>query len=75
MTFQRAPIRINAVEPLHDYVLRICFSDGSSGDVELEPELRGAKVEPLRDREQFRKVALEPELRTVVCAERRRSRS
>jgi hypothetical protein len=59
-------VRINSVQPLRDYTLRIGFSDGSSRDVDLEPELWGPMFEPLRDPEEFRKVAVDPELGTIV---------
>jgi hypothetical protein len=59
-------VRIRAVELLHDYTLRLAFSDGSSRDVDLEPELWGPMFEPLRDPEEFRKVTVDPELGTVV---------
>jgi hypothetical protein len=58
--------RITAVEPLHGYTLRIGFSDGSSRDVDLEPELWGPMFEPLRDPDEFRKVTVDPELGTIV---------
>jgi hypothetical protein len=58
--------RIIDVEPLHGYTLRLGFSDGSTRDVDLEGELWGPMFEPLRDPEQFRKVAVDPELGTVI---------
>jgi hypothetical protein len=66
MTTQATRVRISVVEPLHDYVLRLGFTDGSSRDVDLEPELWGRVFEPLRDPELFRKVAVDPELGTIV---------
>jgi hypothetical protein len=59
-------VRITAVEPLRDYRLRIRFNDGSVRDVDLEPELWGPVFEPLRDPELFRRVAVDPELGTIV---------
>jgi hypothetical protein len=59
-------VRIRSVQPLHDYTLRIGFSDGSSRDVDLEQELWGPMFEPLREPEEFRKVAVDPELGTIV---------
>jgi hypothetical protein len=59
-------VRITDVEPLHRYALRIGFSDGSSRDVDLEGDLWGPMFEPLRDVEEFRKVAVDPELGTIV---------
>lgn len=59
-------VRIKDVQPLHDYTLRIRFSDGSSRDIDLEPELWGPMFEPLRDPYEFRKVAVDDELGTIV---------
>jgi hypothetical protein len=58
--------RIIDVEPLHGYTLRLGFSDGSTREVDLEGELWGPMFEPLRDPEEFRKVAVDPELGTVI---------
>lgn len=30
-------VRISSVEPLHDFVVRLTFTDGTAGDVDLEP--------------------------------------
>jgi len=59
-------VRIRDVEPLHGYILRLDFSDGSSREVDLEPELWGPMFEPLRDPDEFRKVTVDPELGTIV---------
>ena len=66
MTTQATRIRIETVEPLDRYVLRLGFSDGSSRDVDLEPELWGPVFEPLRDPDAFRQVAVDEELGTIV---------
>jgi hypothetical protein len=66
MSTQTTRVRISAVEPLRGYTLRICFSDGSSRDVDLEPELWGPMFEPLRDPELFHRVAVDPELGTIM---------
>lgn len=58
--------RITDVEPLDGYALRVAFSDGSTRDIDLEGELWGPMFEPLRDVEEFRKVAVDPELGTIV---------
>ena len=47
-------VRIVDVEPLHDYTLRLDFSDGTSREIDLEPELWGPILEPLRDVTEFR---------------------
>lgn len=66
MTPRTTRIRIETVEPLDGYVLRLVFSDGSARDVDLEPELWGPVFEPLRDPDVFRQVAVDNELGTIV---------
>ncbi len=66
MTTQATRIRIETVEPLDGYVLRLGFSDGSTRDVDLEPELWGPVFEPLRDPDVFRQVAVDKGLGTIV---------
>jgi hypothetical protein len=66
MTTRTTRIRIETVESLDGYVLRLWFSDGSARDVDLEPELWGPVFEPLRDREVFRAVVVDDELGTIV---------
>lgn len=63
------PYEITAVEHLGGYRLRLTFADGLVGDVDLADRLRmprGPVLEPLRDVEYFAKVAVDPELGTVV---------
>ena len=66
MTTQTTRIRVEAVEPLDGYVLRLQFSDGSTREVDLERELWGPVFEPLRDPKQFRRVTVDQELGTIV---------
>jgi hypothetical protein len=66
MTTHATRIRIEVVEPLDRYVLRLGFSDGSTREVDLEPELWGPVFEPLRDPDFFRQVAVDNELGTIV---------
>jgi hypothetical protein len=66
MTTQATRIRIETVEPLDGYVLRLGFSDGSTHDVDLESDLWGPVFEPLRDHDVFRQVAVDRELGTIV---------
>ena len=49
-----------------DYRIRIAFSDGSEGEVDLSDELTGAVLEPLRDLSVFRSFKVHPELHTLV---------
>ena len=44
----------------------IRFSDGAEGDVDLSQELTGPISAPLRNVEEFRRVTLHSELRTLV---------
>lgn len=49
-----------------DFVLRLRFSDGVEGDVDLNGELDGTIFVPLRDPSYFRTVRVHTELGTVV---------
>ena len=46
-------VHVTAVEPLGGYRLRVTFSDGVVGDLDLERELWGPVFEPLKDPEVF----------------------
>ena len=62
------PAAIAKVEFLGGYRLRLTFDDGVAGDVDLESRVvgRGGVFEALQDPEFFRRVAVHPELRTIV---------
>jgi hypothetical protein len=66
MTTQATRLRIESVEPLDGYRLRLSFNDGATRVVDLEPELWGPIFEPLRDASVFRQVAVDHELGTIV---------
>lgn len=60
-------VRVAAVEPLDNFVVRLTFTDGIVREVDLAPFLWGPVFEPLRkDRELFRQVRVDPELGTIV---------
>ena len=59
-------VAVTDVEPLDGHRLRLWFDDGSEREVELADELWGPMAEPLRDPELFRRVRVDPELRTIV---------
>jgi hypothetical protein len=64
-----APYEITAVEHLGGHRLRLTFADGFIGEVDLADRFatsRGPMLEPLRDVTYFAKVAVDPELGTVV---------
>ena len=66
MTSQATRISIETVEPLKGYVMRLGFSDGSTREVDVEPELWGPALEPLRDLDVFRQVTVDDQLGTIV---------
>ena len=59
-------IKVTRVERLAEYRLRLTFSDGLVGDIDLADELWGEMFEPLRDIVQFNRVSVDPELGTLV---------
>lgn len=59
-------LRVQTVERLGGYRLRLGFSDGKVKDVDLESELWGPVFEPLRDPGYFSQVRVDPEARTIV---------
>ena len=54
-------VKVTRVEPIRRYRLRVEFSDGVRGEVDLTDRLFGSVFEPLKDVELFRKVAIESE--------------
>ena len=51
---------------LRDYVLWLRFRDGTSGEIDLRPELWGEVFQPLLDLDFFKQVTVHPELETLV---------
>lgn len=51
---------------VRDYVVWLRFRDGTSGEIDLEPELWGEVFEPLKDVEFFRSLRVDPECGTIV---------
>jgi hypothetical protein len=58
--------RLLEARHVRDFVLWLRFSDGTQGEVDLAGELEGPIFEPLKDREYFRRFALDPSLHTVA---------
>jgi len=50
------PARINDVEPLGGFTVRLIFSDGLVGELDLERMLEGGVFESLRDPTEFARV-------------------
>ena len=61
-------VKVTRVESVGEYSLRLTFSDGIVGDIDLADELWGEMFEPLRDIAQFNSVSVDPELGTLVWA-------
>ena len=58
--------RVADAQYVRSFVLRLRFSDGTEGDVDLEPELYGEIFEPLRDPAFFKRFAVHPEFHTLT---------
>lgn len=48
------------------YVVKLKFRDGTEGEIDLEPELRGPVFESLRNLEQFKQFRVDPDFHTLV---------
>lgn len=66
MTLHSSLVRIESVEPLNVYGLRLWFNNGTTRDVNLDSELWGPVFEPLRDPAVFRQVSVDHELGTIM---------
>lgn len=51
---------------LRDYVIWLRFRDGTTGEIDLGPELWGEVFQPLQDVEYFKQFTVHPELLTLV---------
>jgi hypothetical protein len=58
--------RLIEAKHVRDYILRIAYEDGISGELDLAGELDGEVVEPLRDIEFFKRVRVDPSVHTIV---------
>jgi Protein of unknown function (DUF2442) len=45
-------------EVVRDYIVRVKFEDGSTGEIDLAPELWGPVFEPLKDPDYFRQMTV-----------------
>ena len=57
---------LKAAEYINSYRLRLTFSDGKVGEIDLAKELWGEMFEPLKDIEFFKSFRVDLELGTVV---------
>jgi hypothetical protein len=59
-------VKVTRLKRLGEYRLRLTFSDGVVGDIDLADELWGEMFEQLRDIAEFNSVRVDPELGTLV---------
>jgi hypothetical protein len=59
-------VRVEAATHVRDYIVRVRFTDGTQGEVNLTDYLDGPIFEPLRDPSYFRSFEVHPELHTLV---------
>lgn len=51
---------------VRDFVVWVRFRDGTAGEVDLRPALRGPVFEPLHDPAYFRQFTVDPQFHTLV---------
>lgn len=54
------------VRYVREYVVWLRFQDGTSGEVDIQPSIKGPVFEPLRDIEFFKRVRVDSEIGTIV---------
>ena len=59
------PPQLIDAQVVGDYRLRLRYDDGRQGEVDLSDELSGCVFEPLRDREFFKILTLNPDFHTL----------
>ena len=59
-------LHITDVKYVRDYVIWVKFNDGIGGEVDLSAELEGEVFGPLKDKDKFKTVKVDPFLQTVV---------
>lgn len=68
-TYEDLPklVDVTSVEVLHDHVLRLGFSDGCMGEIDLGPDMWGPIFERMAaDYAEFCKVSVNPEIGTIA---------
>ncbi len=58
--------RVTAFEIVGPYTLDISFDDGTKRTIDFRPVLKGEIYGPLRDRDVFERVRIDPEVHTLV---------
>ena len=58
-------IKITEAKVVKPYILKLRFDDGAEKEVDLEPVLKGKLLGPLKDKQLFNQVRVNPEVHTV----------
>jgi hypothetical protein len=67
--------RVREFRVVGPYTLRVAFDDGTEQVIDFQPVLAGELFGPLRDVSLFNQVLIDPEVHTLVIAQRRGLRS
>ena len=59
-------LHVKATKYISEFKLFVTFDDGTSGEVDLQDSLVGPIFEPLKNKDVFAKVFVDPELETIV---------
>ena len=59
-------LHVKSAKYISGFKLWVSFDDGTDGEIDLDGILEGPMFEPLQDVNTFKKVAVDPELETVV---------
>ena len=60
-------VRLQSVEPLHDFVVSVKFTDGPRREINLEPYLRGKVFENIRQNPSaFQAMKIDERMGTIV---------
>jgi hypothetical protein len=59
-------LHVKSARYIEDYKIWVSFDDGTSGEIDLEGELKGPIFEPLKDKNTFSKISVDPELDTII---------
>ena len=59
-------VRVTDVRYVRDYMIWVRFADGVEGEFDLGRELHGEVFRPLRDKNLFRAIAVNPDWHTVA---------
>ena len=59
-------LHVKEAKYVRGYVIWLRFNDGAEGEINLKDELEGEVFGPLRDKREFQKFRVDPELETIV---------